>query len=134
MAVEDRDMGYSALLKQLALLVKEPPSVKVGFKETATYPDGTPVSLVAAVQEYGSPAQNIPPRPFIRPTVKQNEQQYADMLQRAVVAVLSGAPDADQQMVALGERGKRDIQEAIRRQGLVDTGVLIESVTYEVGE
>lgn len=37
--------------------------VKVGFIDGATYPDGTPVVLVAATGEYGNPANNQPRDP-----------------------------------------------------------------------
>jgi hypothetical protein len=32
--------------------------VKAGFIDGATYPDGTAVAMVAAVNEYGDPARN----------------------------------------------------------------------------
>jgi hypothetical protein len=49
--------------------------LQVGFMENADpYPDGTPVALVAAVQEFGSPSNGIPPRPFMRPAVAERSR------------------------------------------------------------
>jgi hypothetical protein len=42
---------------------------KVGWFEGAKYPDGTQVAYVATIQEYGYSPKNIPPRPFMRPTI-----------------------------------------------------------------
>ncbi len=39
-------------------------TVRIGFLENATYPDGTPVATVAVAQNYGSPSRGVPPRPF----------------------------------------------------------------------
>lgn len=41
--------------------------VRVGFLEgAAPEPDGTPIATVAAIDEYGNPANGQPPRPFFR--------------------------------------------------------------------
>lgn len=45
-------------------------TTKVGWFSDKTYEDGVHIAQVAAVQEYGSPAQHIPPRPFMRPVTK----------------------------------------------------------------
>ena len=39
--------------------------VRVGFFAEDSYPDGMQVANVAAIQDNGSPAQRIPPRPFM---------------------------------------------------------------------
>ncbi|EOS9812385.1 hypothetical protein ACNKWM_004835 [Salmonella enterica subsp. diarizonae serovar 16:z10:e,n,x,z15] len=43
-------------LKQAADSLKSGKSLKVGFLEGATYPDGTPVAYIAAIQEFGGSA------------------------------------------------------------------------------
>ena len=43
---------------------------QVGFPSGINYEDGTSVAYVAAIQEFGAPAVNNPPRPFMQPTVK----------------------------------------------------------------
>ena len=49
---------------------------QVGLPSGINYEDGTPVAQVAAIQEFGAPAQKIPARPFIRPTVKEQKEQW----------------------------------------------------------
>lgn len=53
-------------LKAIALGLQKAKQVDVGFMEGSTYPDGTSVPMVAAVQEYGAPRAGIPPRPYFR--------------------------------------------------------------------
>lgn len=45
--------ALEAKLREIATKVAKPNMVRVGFLEDATYPDGTPVALVAATNEYG---------------------------------------------------------------------------------
>lgn len=49
-------------LKELAAKVGKPGVLQVGFMEGATYPDGTSVPMVAAVNEFGGtiPAREVP--------------------------------------------------------------------------
>lgn len=55
-------------LKAEIVVIKTPTGWWAGILGTSKYPDGTPVSLVAMVHEYGSPTLNIPARPLFRPT------------------------------------------------------------------
>ena len=47
--------ALEAKLKQLAEKITKASTLEVGFKEGAVYPDskGTPVAMVAAIQEFG---------------------------------------------------------------------------------
>lgn len=63
---------------------------RVGWFETAKYEDGTPVGYVAAIQELGSPARSIPPRPFMRPAQIKNEQKWRETANASVTDVLAG--------------------------------------------
>ena len=51
-------------------------SVKVGFMDGATYPDGTSVAAVAFWNEYGVPAQGQPPRPFFRQMIAKESPKW----------------------------------------------------------
>lgn len=51
-------------LAELSRKVARGATLRVGFLENAVYPDGTKIALVAAVQNFGSPTNGIPPRPF----------------------------------------------------------------------
>jgi hypothetical protein len=55
--------ALEAKLREIAEKAGAPKTVRVGFLEDATYPDGTPVALIAATNEYGGtvtvPAHDI---------------------------------------------------------------------------
>jgi hypothetical protein len=52
--------------------------VKVGFISGALYPDGTPVAMVAALQEYGT--STIPSRPFFRNMIAEKSPNWGKNL------------------------------------------------------
>src|SRR6185503_1324189 len=74
--------------------------VRVGFLEGATYPNGTPVAMVAAIQNFGAPSVGIPPRPFFTNMVKQNKGAWGKQL-----AGILRATDFDAK-ASLGVMGK----------------------------
>ena len=55
-------------------------SVQIGFMENAVYGDGTQVALVAMVQEFGSPINNIPPRPFFRTMIANESPNWSALV------------------------------------------------------
>jgi hypothetical protein len=95
---------------QLAKKVGRGGAVKAGFLASAKYPDGTQVALVAAVQEYGSPANGIPPRPFMRTTVREKSPQWAKTAAEMMVAT---DYDVEKTLNLLGTEMADDIREAI---------------------
>ncbi|WP_079916615.1 hypothetical protein [Salmonella enterica] len=126
--------------------------LKVGFIDGATYPDGTPVAMVAATNEYGNPANNQPPRPFFRNAIAEHESEWLDAISRGLQ---KGMP-LDDVLAVVGERAVGDVVQSIatlmepplspatvasrKSKGnastkpLVDTKVMIRDVHYEVGE
>jgi len=50
---------FEAVLRDIADKLRDGGSVRVGFLENATYPDGKPVAMIAAIQEFGAPAAGI---------------------------------------------------------------------------
>jgi hypothetical protein len=68
----------NAALAAIAAKLKDGARVKVGFINGATYPDGkgTPVAMVAAIQNYGAPRAGIPPRPFFTNMVKEKSAEW----------------------------------------------------------
>ena len=81
--------GGSGLGKALGAMsdsVSKASKVDVGFLENSTYPDGTSVPMVAAIQEYGAPKARfpIPARPFFRTMIKEKSGEWpkavADLL------------------------------------------------------
>lgn len=135
-----------ARLKEIADKAGDGGTLRAGFLENATYPDGTPVALVAAVNEFGRPEQNQPPRSFFRTMIAEKQKGWP----RALGALAkSNDYDIDKTLGQMGEGIKGQLQESIRqldspplapvtvaRKGfdkpLVDTGHMMNSVDYEV--
>lgn len=71
--------GGDKLEKHLAELARKiggPATLQVGFLENATYPDGTSVAMVAAIQNFGAPKRGIPPRPYFSNMVSEKSPQW----------------------------------------------------------
>lgn len=73
-------------LDAIAKKIESAKQVRVGFLENATYPDGTKVAMVAAIQNFGAPAKGIPPRPFFTNMVKKNKAQWGEQLAQVLKA------------------------------------------------
>ena len=54
--------------------------VKVGYFENSKRVDGLPNAYVAAINELGSPTNNIPPRPTLGPALQNNKEEFYKML------------------------------------------------------
>lgn len=76
-----------AHLSELARKLGRGGLLSVGFFEGSTYPDGTPVATVAAIQNFGAPARGIPPRPFFSRMIEQHSGEWGDKLARILKAV-----------------------------------------------
>lgn len=75
--------GGEKLVARLSKIVKNvgtdaTPTLKVGFLSGSTYPDGTSVAMVAAIQNYGAPARKIPPRPFFTNLVENEGKKWGE--------------------------------------------------------
>ncbi|HBC2001469.1 TPA: hypothetical protein ACHT5R_001678 [Citrobacter freundii] len=126
--------------------------LKVGFIDGATYPDGTPVAMVAATNEYGNPANNQPPRPFFRNAIAAHETEWSEDIARG----LGKGIELEHVLSVVGEKIAGDVVQSIsslmdpplsaatiasrKSKGnestkpLVDTKVMIRDVHYEVGD
>ncbi|PSZ18163.1 hypothetical protein [Escherichia sp. 4726-5] len=103
-------------LDELVKRVQEMGRLKaeVGWMDTAKYDDsGVPVALVAQTQEFGSPAQNIPPRPFVRPTIAAEGRSWSELMGRGVRAVSAGERTPLQIFTAIGEQAAGDVRMTI---------------------
>lgn len=76
--------------------------VKIGWFETAKYEDGTPIAYVAAIQEMGCPAKSIPPRPFMRPSIARDQNNWMRVARKAAKGVLEGNSSVDDAMTTIG--------------------------------
>ena len=120
--------------------------VNVGFLENSTYPDGTSVPTVAALNEFGVPAHHQPPRPFFRTMIAEKSPDWG---KRFAVVLKSTKYDAAKSLDLMGEGISNQLRQAIesadfeplapstiKRKGnskqLVDTGYMLSRVDYEV--
>ena len=150
-----QDNSGSEALEKLAEQMKRA-KIEVGFFESAKYPDGTPVAYVAAIQEFGYPAGNIPSRPFFRNAISQNDD-WKDLANKAMNAVIGGRMELNQALNQMGLKMAADVKDSItdgsyealkqstldarqsrkRTKGvaskpLIDTAQMLQSVTYAV--
>lgn len=86
---------------------------KIGFFAGQNYEDGTPVAYVAAIQEFGSPENGVPPRPFMRPTVEDKKGEWAADIAGGMRQVLKGRMTADDVLDAVGAAAAGDIVKTI---------------------
>ena len=150
-----QDSSGSKALEKLADQIKKS-KLEVGFFETAKYPDGTPVAYVAAIQEFGHPEGNIPSRPFFRNAISQHGG-WKQLATKAMNAVVEGRMELNQALNQMGLKMAADVKDSItdgsyealkqstldarqsrkRTQGvaskpLIDTGQMLQAVTYAV--
>lgn len=108
-AVKGGDKLAAALAK-ISAGVSQPATLSVGFLEGATEPDGTSIPMIAAIQEFGAPKANIPPRPFFRTMVAAKSPEWP----KAVADLLKANNyDAVKTLGQTGEGIKGQLQESI---------------------
>jgi len=90
---------------------------KAGIFDTALYNNdaATPVAQTAMWQEFGVPRRGIPPRPFMRPAIKENEHIWMELLSRLSDKVIEGKMTARDAMALVGERAQGDIIKSISK-------------------
>ena len=120
-------------------------SVRVGVLENATYPDGTPVAMVAFWNEYGT--KRSPVRAFFRTTVSEQKKNWVLSVQN----LMKMHNDPKQVMGLIGVHMQEQIVQSINtwsdppnapytiaKKGfdkpLVETGLLMRSIKSEVGD
>lgn len=119
-------------------------SVRVGVLESATYPDGTPVAMVAFWNEYGT--KTSPVRAFFRTTVSDQKKNWVLSVQN----LMKMHDDPKKVMGLMGEHMRGQIVQSIntwtdppnapytvRMKGfnapLRDTMQMARSISFEVG-
>lgn len=138
--------GLEAALDKIASALKEGGTVRVGFLEGATYPDGTSVPMVAAINEFGAPSRKQPPRPFFRRMITAKSKEWP----AAVEANLKATNyDAARTLILVGEGIVGQLRQSIvdltepplaastiKAKGfdkpLIWHSVMLNSVDYEV--
>lgn len=134
------------VIRELAEKLARPVTLRVGFLENARYPNGTPVAMVAAIQNYGAPRANIPPRPFFSNMVAAKSPEWP-----AAISMLLQKNNYDivRTLQLTGEAIKGQLQQSIRDTNspplkpatirhkgfatpLIHTGHMLNSVAYSV--
>jgi len=130
--------------KRIQDLRKAPKEVVVGLpKGSLPYPDGTSVISVGVKHEFGSPAEHIPERSFLRSTVKEKREKYTALMPKLLAKVWGGQISELEAFRLLGQQLEKDVKQKITdlktpplkyRVGnpLVDTGHMRQSIRYEV--
>jgi len=133
-------------LNRILNKVQRSPIVEVGFMEDAAYEDGTPVALVAMIQDYGAPAANIPPRPFFRNMIEAESEHWGEDL---ATLLKSTNYNAEQALDLMGEEIACELQDSINEfdrvplapatiaskgfdKQLIDTAHMFRSVDHRV--
>lgn len=99
-----------AALKEIAEKASNAALVRVGFLESAKYPNGTSVAMVAAIQEFGAPKVGIPPRPYFRNMIAAKSGEWPN----AIAGLLkTNEYDAARTLGQTGEAVKGQLQESI---------------------
>ena len=142
-----------AYLKGLAQKVAKASTVEIGFPEGSTHVDaktGATMSLplLAALNEFGRPEHNQPPRPFMRNTVAKHSAEWGEQVEDLLKA---NDYDAAATLGQLGEIVKGQMQNEIQTlqdpplaastiakkkfsKPLIDSGKMAASVVSTVKE
>lgn len=146
MAVISGGDKLNAALAKIAAQLKTGGTVSVGFLSNATYPDGKPVAMVAAIQNFGAPARGIPPRPFFSNMVASRKATWPTAIENNLKLTGYNAK-LTLERVGEGIAGQLRAEivytndpplapQTVARKGfskpLVDTGHMLNSVDYEV--
>ncbi len=140
--IDISDVNY--LCDRIKKELKSVKGVRVGYIKDKRYPNGFSLIHNALVQEYGN--ERIPPRPFLRRTLKKRDEWRMYVIENYDV---DSKKTLNQIALETGMIIKRDIQRSIdsnipppnakstvKKKGsthtLIDTGTLRNSVQIEV--
>lgn len=97
-----------AALKKISANVNKAVDVKVGFLAGATYPDGTSVAMVAALDEFGT--RKSPARPFFRNMIAEKSSEWPKALG---TLLKQNDYDAETTLGQMGDGIKGQLQDSI---------------------
>lgn len=134
------------ILRQFMEMARDPFVLRVGFLENATYPDGKPVAMIGAIQNYGAPRAGIPPRPFFSNMIRKKQGEWPSAIVTLMrdndmdierVLTIAGAAIAEQLKQSIIDTNTPPLADStVARKGfdkpLIDTSHMINSVDFEV--
>lgn len=133
-------------LRQISAKLQKQQTLRVGFLEGGTYPDGTSTPMVAAIQNYGAPKAGIEARPFFSTMVTLKSPTWSGDLAKILPHVKY---DANAALNLMGQRISDQLQESINEwkdpplapatvakkgfdKPLIDTKNMIDSVAFDI--
>jgi hypothetical protein len=143
---------WTELKNKLELMGKANSHVKVGVLSTDLHSSGFSIAELAAVHEFGSRDGRIPQRSFIGETLKQEQPQLVKVVSALASQVIRSKATVAEALERLGLWSSNAIKRritgtdippplktsTINRKGsskpLIDTGQLLNSISYEVVE
>ena len=107
MAVQDHDLGFRKIVSGLKEL--DNVEIVVGvLRNAGKEKDGTDLVDVAVYNEFGT--KHIPSRPFIRIASDEHGDEWQNLSERCVDAIIAGRMGKNQAMNPIGSKAKADIQ------------------------
>ena len=126
----------------------------VGSKDSIRKDEPIQNAQIAAIQEFGSPVRNIPPRPFLVPALEANRAKCMNSLRNGLRDAFSGDDQAQKRSLSQCRDKAKDIirtqddfeplsprtikaRQRIGFKGtkaLIHTGQLLNSITFQVTE
>lgn len=89
---------------------------KVGWVHASMYIDGREsVAEVAAQNEFGNPNKNIPARPFMRPTIQAEQNNWNKIIEHGSKQVLKGNQNIGDVLETVGLKAAGDIRKTISK-------------------
>lgn len=136
-------------LEELLRRTQKHNHVAVGILQDQPHDDKFSMVDLAMVHEYGSPANNIRARSFIRSTCDAKRKEHVEFVRKLQQKILLGRITAKQALTQLGEVVSKDMVQTIndgidpelkpatiKRKGsskpLIDTGRLKGAITHEI--
>lgn len=133
-----------AALRKISEAVTRPATLRVGFLSDASYPNGTNVAMIAAIQNFGG--GNVPPRPFFSNMVAAKSPEWPKAIADLLVANdydvektlnITGQAIAGQLRQSIIDTNAPPLAPStIRRKGfskpLIDTSNMINSIDHEI--
>ena len=151
-STKEIDHGYKAMRRVIKQIQRDKPYVKVGVQADAgEHSEGTPMTLVASVHEFGAPSKNIPERSFIRSTMDEKRRFLRGLTQDEIFKIIRLKTHFRSSLDRIGlvistliKKKITDLRKpplkpaTIRRKGssnpLVDTGQMRASIRHVVVE
>jgi hypothetical protein len=136
---------FERAMAELARKIEKPATLRVGVLSGATYPNGVPVALAAAILEYGRPPVQ-PPRPAIRQMISAKQEEWpsaiagllrANDMDAEKTLNLAGAAIAGQWKQAIIDLSEPPLAPStIKKKGFdkvgIETGLYLKSIDHEV--